>query len=374
MRELLRRDSPDLQWSVLLHVVLLVLIVTSGHWLPAPTATVGDPGETVQARLGSTPEIAQRIDALRAAAGAQPEPAAVRDEELAQQRAAEQARQRQAELEQEQAAEQARQRQAELEQEQAAELERQRQAELEQQRATEQARREAEEAVRRRTAEEAARRAAEAQRREAEVAERQRQAAAAERREREEQARAEAAAEARRAAEAAAQLEAQRAAIRAAEQREQARIEAERAARERELQAALTREIEAELAADVAAQRRPGRGQPGEARGDLTATAPAANVRAQLANRWVPAIQSRVSRFWVRPAGTSQEFTTLVNLRLQPGGHVVTGSVRVLEGSGSAAFDQSVVRAIYEASPLPVPSGDEFQIFRDFNFRFRPGS
>jgi colicin import membrane protein len=50
----------------------------------------------------------------------------------------------------------------------------------------------------------------------------------------------------------------------------------------------------------------------------------------------------------------------------------VPDSVRVIESSGNAAFDQSVVVAIYKASPLPVPDGSEFDLFRDFNFVFRP--
>ena len=61
-----------------------------------------------------------------------------------------------------------------------------------------------------------------------------------------------------------------------------------------------------------------------------------------------------------------------MNLRLEEGGAVVPNSVRVVEGSGKAAFDQSVVAAIYRASPLPVPEGEEFELFRDFNFVFRP--
>jgi len=97
-----------------------------------------------------------------------------------------------------------------------------------------------------------------------------------------------------------------------------------------------------------------------------------AAARAQIASRWVPAIQSRVQRFWVRPTVSKGGLDTLVNLRLEPGGLVVPGSVRVIESSGNAAFDQSVVVAIYQASPLPVPDGGEFDLFRDFNFVFRP--
>lgn len=97
-----------------------------------------------------------------------------------------------------------------------------------------------------------------------------------------------------------------------------------------------------------------------------------AAARAQIASRWVPAIQSRIRQFWLRPSGTGIGRETVVNLRLEPGGFVVPESVRVIESSGNAAFDQSVVVAIYKASPLPVPDGGEFDLFKDFNFVFKP--
>lgn len=125
-------------------------------------------------------------------------------------------------------------------------------------------------------------------------------------------------------------------------------------ARERALQEALAAELKAEGAAEAASQPR------------------AAALRAQIASRWVPAIQSRVRQFWVRPSASRSDLETVVNLRLEPDGAVVPGSVRIIEGSGNAAFDQSVVVAVNQASPLPVPDGREFDLFRDFNLVFRP--
>ncbi|MGD9299492.1 MAG: cell envelope integrity protein TolA [Thiohalocapsa sp.] len=44
-----------------------------------------------------------------------------------------------------------------------------------------------------------------------------------------------------------------------------------------------------------------------------------------------------------------------------------------MQSSGHGAFDQSVISAVYKASPLPVPDGNEFdELFQDFNFRFTP--
>jgi colicin import membrane protein len=62
-----------------------------------------------------------------------------------------------------------------------------------------------------------------------------------------------------------------------------------------------------------------------------------------------------------------------VSVRLIPGGEVVPNSVRVVQSSGNTAFDQSVVAAVYGASPLPVPSGPLFdRYFREFDFTFTP--
>ena len=93
---------------------------------------------------------------------------------------------------------------------------------------------------------------------------------------------------------------------------------------------------------------------------------------AREADRYVPVIRDRVRQVWVRPPATGRDLATVVSVRLIPGGDVVPNSVRVVKSSGNTAFDQSVVAAINQASPLPVPSGPLFERFREFNFTFRP--
>jgi colicin import membrane protein len=93
---------------------------------------------------------------------------------------------------------------------------------------------------------------------------------------------------------------------------------------------------------------------------------------AREADRYVPVIRDRVRQFWVRPPATGRDLATVVSVRLIPGGDVVPDSVRVIQSSGNTAFDQSVVAAVNQASPLPVPSGAVFERFREFNFTFRP--
>lgn len=102
--------------------------------------------------------------------------------------------------------------------------------------------------------------------------------------------------------------------------------------------------------------------------GDSAASAPSEEV----AQKWVPLIQERIQQFWIQPPGSWQGQSALVNVKLEPDGQVLSNQVKIVQSSGHPSFDQSVVAAIYDASPLPVPSGREFEPFRDFDLRLRP--
>ncbi len=169
---------------------------------------------------------------------------------------------------------------------------------------------------------------------------------------------------------------------RAAAQRD-AELAAQRLAREQERQEQQQLETElAQLAAveeqrfaeDLARQQRelpqlPAAPDAPEA--DLLA-ALAAEQMAQEVNQYIFLIQERVRQFWVRPVASGRGFSATVALRLLPGGEVIPNSVRIASTSGNAAFDQSAIAAVYQASPLPVPSGTAFAPFRDFDFTFAP--
>ncbi|MCF7994631.1 MAG: cell envelope integrity protein TolA, partial [Chromatiaceae bacterium] len=158
--------------------------------------------------------------------------------------------------------------------------------------------------------------------------------------------------------------------IREAEQAEARRRAAEEAA-QAEREAAANAARERQMLEALQAEERRLSGSSGQT-GGQTGAQPSAATQAQIASRWVPLITNKVRQYWVRPQGASADLRAVVNLRLEPGGAVIPSSVRIVEGSGQAGFDQSVVAAIYRASPLPVPIGDEFELFRDFNFVFRP--
>ncbi|MBN2886524.1 MAG: cell envelope integrity protein TolA, partial [Chromatiaceae bacterium] len=214
-----------------------------------------------------------------------------------------------------------------------------------------------------RAAEAAAR--AEAERRAAEAAAR----AEAERRAAEAAARAEAE---RRAAEAAARAEAERLQVieheaqRLAE-REARRLAAEQAERERlrDLIAA-----EAERLAEEEQMQSAWIEETNASGGE--ANAPAGGGASAETERYKRLISDRVEQFWSRPPGAGEGLWAKVRLRLLPSGEVEPGSLRLVRGSGYPAFDQSVIAAIESASPLPVPSGADFEPFRDFDFTFRP--
>ena len=83
-------------------------------------------------------------------------------------------------------------------------------------------------------------------------------------------------------------------------------------------------------------------------------------------------IRERIHRIWVRQPGMGWDLSCGVEVRLIPGGEVIPGGVRVTQSSGNPAFDQSVVTAVYKASPLPVPSGRPFEQFRNLRLLFKP--
>ena len=82
-------------------------------------------------------------------------------------------------------------------------------------------------------------------------------------------------------------------------------------------------------------------------------------------------IRAKVERNWLRPPGSPAGLKCTVNVKLIPGGDVV--SARVVQSSGDTLFDDSAEKAVLKASPLPVPDDPSAaKHFRDFNFVFKP--
>ena len=376
MWQILRRNPKAFYWSLGLHVLFAALFFV-GVQIERPVTEAGSKARVVQATIVSdaaleamvaeSPSEQARRPADRELAAEEPEP--VPDTEPEPEKAPEAEVMDEAEVARREAERLAAEGERGLAAAQA-EAERRAAAERQAEAARAEARRLAE--AERKAAE--ARRRAEAERLAAAKAEAERRAEAQRRAEAE-----------RLAAEAAARAEAQRRAAEARAQEER-RAEAERQRRladearqmaeleERRLVEELAQERIEQEASQLAAekQRRLAAEQAQRTRDGDPLSDRASEQLAREANRYIPVIRDRVRQFWVRPPATGRDLATIVSVRLIPGGDVVPNSVRVVQTSGNTAFDQSVVAAVNQASPLPVPSGPVFESFREFTFTFRP--
>ena len=168
-------------------------------------------------------------------------------------------------------------------------------------------------------------------------------------------------AEAKRKAELAAKhkTEAERKRKAEAEAKRKAEAEAKRKAEEAAKQKA---EAERKRKAEEAARAR--------AEAELQAQLEAERVQSVL-GEYIAYIADKVERNWRQPQGTPAGLKCTVNVKLIPGGDVV--SARVVQSSGDTLFDDSAEKAVLKASPLPVPDDPSAaKHFRDFNFVFKP--
>ena len=177
-------------------------------------------------------------------------------------------------------------------------------------------------------------------------AEQQRQAAEEKAKADAEKARVEAEAKAKKEAEEAARKAAEEAARKAALEAEQKRLqeiedakrreaeaaENKRRAEEKARQEALARQLAAEEAARMAA------------------------IRADAQKLWMRALGEAIRRNWLRPPDGQTGYRCQVAFKLLPNGVVVQGSVRILTSCGSVVLDDSVVKAVYKSSPMPLPT------------------
>jgi len=119
--------------------------------------------------------------------------------------------------------------------------------------------------------------------------------------------------------------------------------------------------------------------KPMESATDVTSSAPRSNAQAadvflgqlseQEINHYIALIQDAVQRHWKVPTAGGDMQDPLVEMVLNPGGSV--NSVKILESSGNAALDASLIRAIEAAAPFEVPT-KQFELFRNNRIRFRP--
>ena len=73
--------------------------------------------------------------------------------------------------------------------------------------------------------------------------------------------------------------------------------------------------------------------------------------KAQIA--WAQVMSDHIAQWWARPPGLPKGLRCKAAVVLIPNGEVVSATISV--PSSNAAFDGSVLNAIYKASPLPLP-------------------
>jgi len=84
------------------------------------------------------------------------------------------------------------------------------------------------------------------------------------------------------------------------------------------------------------------------------------------------AIKAAINLRWIIPSSLQAHDGLHLDVRIRtlPGGEVIDASVT--RSSGHAVLDDSAVNAIRKASPLPVPSGSNYERFRVFTMRMTP--
>ena len=81
-------------------------------------------------------------------------------------------------------------------------------------------------------------------------------------------------------------------------------------------------------------------------------------------------LKATIKRGW-RWYDTSAKLVAQVYFEIAPDGTIT--NVQILQGSGNREYDDSVVRAIYKASPVPAPPESVYQWFKEVRTEFEPG-
>jgi len=85
--------------------------------------------------------------------------------------------------------------------------------------------------------------------------------------------------------------------------------------------------------------------------------------------RYIALMQAAVQQHWKLPVSAAEFTNPLVEMHLLSNGNIAT--VKILESSGNAAIDASLIRAIQAAAPFELPR-QQFEFFRVNRIRFHP--
>lgn len=88
-------------------------------------------------------------------------------------------------------------------------------------------------------------------------------------------------------------------------------------------------------------------------------------------DKYMASVSSRIRSFVIKQLCGPGKPELTYEIALLPTGEI-SGSPRLVRGSGIPACDDAVERAIRQANPLPKPSADILSQVRDLNLKFRP--
>ncbi len=132
--------------------------------------------------------------------------------------------------------------------------------------------------------------------------------------------------------------------------------------RQKDAEAQLRKEAEQEQQAQAAAMAKQKKAEEAQREADRRKRAAelqaslgveSAQLTAQIQNEWALQLVAALTNAWARPPGTDQNLKAYLLMTLSPSGAVQSASIDT--SSGIQAFDDSVVRAAYRASPMPLP-------------------
>lgn len=90
-----------------------------------------------------------------------------------------------------------------------------------------------------------------------------------------------------------------------------------------------------------------------------------------IVDKYKALILQAIGQHWLVPNGVDKSLSSELMIRVAPGGMVL--DVRLVRSSGDSGLDSSARKAVFKASPLPVPSDpEEFEPFRQFILKVKP--
>ena len=148
--------------------------------------------------------------------------------------------------------------------------------------------------------------------------------------------------------------------------------------RKKDAEAQLRKEAEQEQQAQIAAMAKQKKAEEAQHEADRRKREAAlqaslgvesAQLTQEIQNQWALQLVAAITQVWARPPGTDQNLKAILSITLSVTGQVQ--SANIATSSGVVAYDDSLKRAVYRASPLPLPQ-DPSAFAPNVNICFSP--